>query len=152
MERMESMVKRILLFYLSVIFFSGCFHSNPVKTESAKPIEYSRVFKKEYLTPKKTVGILVLKEDKASLTFPWIICPVDIFIGGEKVAEIRTGEKLILYLSPGIYVIGMKPKSVCNLIQKLTNLTVEVKQGQKYVYRIGVDHSGWYFLAPEPTE
>ena len=134
----------VLLTSLTLV---GCYTSKPIKTEEAKLVPQNRIFLRDYSKPCKNCGIVIIKEDRGGMPGA-IVCPATIFIDGKKVAEIRTKEKIILYLPAGSHILGMKPNSFCGWGTSISEIKVIVKPQEKNIYRIGYDFSHWFI---QPT-
>jgi len=141
-----NLVKMLITLVVSLTL-TGCFASNPIKTEEAKLVPQNRIFIQNYSTPCNNCGIVIIKEDKGHMPGA-IVCPATIFIDGEKVAEIRTKEKVILYLPAGNHILGMKPNSICGIGISTSEIKITVNPKEKTIYRIGYDFTHWFI---QPT-
>ncbi|SMO61450.1 hypothetical protein SAMN06269117_11444 [Balnearium lithotrophicum] len=138
---------KILIVLLTPLVLTGCYTSKPIKTEQAKLVPKNRIFTNKYSTPCKNCGVVIVKEDKGHIPGA-LVCPATIFIDGEKVAEVRTKEKVILYLPAGIHILGMKPNSICGVGVSVSEIKISVKPKERTVYRVGYDFSHWFI---QPT-
>jgi len=151
---------RIKHLILSLLFFSSLFSctkvyfgSNEVETNLAKLPESKRIYAPELTKAKEKTGIVVVKLDKGTVLAP-LICPQEILIDLKPVAKLYSGEKIILYLPPGIHNLQTIPQSVCKVLPSagLLTTTFNLKENEKYIFRIKRGYEGAYYITLESKE
>ena len=154
------MVHKIKYVILSLLFSTSLFSctkvyfgSNEVKTNLAKPPESKRIYAPELTKAKEKTGIVVVKLDKGTILAP-LICPQEILVDLKPVAKLYSGEKIILYLPPGIHNLQTIPQSVCKVLPSagLLTTTFNLKENEKYIFRIKRGYEGAYYITLESKE
>ncbi|EDY5134277.1 hypothetical protein GRN71_003376 [Salmonella enterica subsp. enterica serovar Thompson] len=127
---------------ISVTMLTACSTSS-VPVTAAKLAPQKRVFK--YQTPTETT--LTLVRDKG-LTGSG--CNATIFINGDIVAKLETGEKATFYLSEGEWVIGssLESSGLCALNPSRMEREVRLNKGDTKKYRVYTSWDGTMDLLP----
>ena len=135
---------RIFLIFLSgvAIALSGC-ATKPVSTASASLVPEHRIINKSMTTKKAGQSVLIIKRDSGWNTSA---CSVRVFINGSPVADVRTSEKVAIYLNSGKYILSAIANGICTggLIEE----SFSIAKGKSVIYRISYGSHGEFSLNP----
>lgn len=109
----------------------GC-ASQPISTAASTPVPKARILNNELVQQAPNTGEVIVKRDEG---FTGSACAKRVFANAKPVADLRTGEKVMIYLPEGDHIISAMPNSPCG--GGLIETKVSVKVGGSYAYRIG---------------
>ncbi|EBQ8844199.1 hypothetical protein AU593_004210 [Salmonella enterica subsp. enterica serovar Derby] len=134
--------KFFVIGFISVTMLTACSTSSVPATE-AKFAPQNRVLK--YQIPTETT--LTIVRDKG-LTGSG--CNATIFINGDNVAKLKTGEKATFYLSEGEWVVGssLESSGLCALNPSRMEREVKLNNGDTKKYRVYTSWDGTMELLP----
>ncbi|ELU2941696.1 hypothetical protein QPF55_004241 [Salmonella enterica] len=132
----------LLLITIPVLLLSAC-SSRPVSVADAKPAPQARVFK--YQTSAPTT--LVVMRDKGMIGAG---CDASIFINGETVAKLETGEKATFHLDAGQWIVGasLEGTGLCALNPARQERETITKAGETKVFRVFTSNAGDIDILP----
>ncbi|EEO1593036.1 MULTISPECIES: hypothetical protein [Citrobacter] len=137
-------MKHVLLplITIPVLLLSAC-SSRPVSVVDAKPAPQARVFK--YQTSAPTT--LVVMRDKGMIGAG---CDASIFINGETVAKLETGEKATFHLDAGQWIVGasLEGAGLCALNPARQERETITKAGETKVFRVFTSNAGDIDILP----
>ncbi|OAT24229.1 putative lipoprotein [Buttiauxella gaviniae ATCC 51604] len=137
-------MKHVLLplITIPVLLLSAC-SSRPVSVADAKPAPQARVFK--YQTSAPTT--LVVMRDKGMIGAG---CNASIFINGETVAKLETGEKATFHLDAGQWIVGasLEGSGLCALNPACQERETITKAGETKVFRVFTSNAGDIDILP----
>ncbi|ASB76796.1 TPA: hypothetical protein ACG0AS_003011 [Enterobacter hormaechei subsp. hoffmannii] len=137
-------MKHVLLplITIPVLLLSAC-SSRPVSVADAKPAPQARVFK--YQTSAPTT--LVVMRDKGMIGAG---CDASIFINGETVAKLETGEKATFHLDAGQWIVGasLEGTGLCALNPARQERETITKAGETKVFRVFTSNAGDIDILP----
>ena len=137
-------MKHVLLplITIPVLLLSAC-SSRPVSVADAKPAPQARVFK--YQTSAPTT--LVVMRDKGMIGAG---CDSSIFINGETVAKLETGEKATFHLDAGQWIVGasLEGTGLCALNPARQERETITKAGETKVFRVFTSNAGDIDILP----
>ncbi|WP_417635539.1 hypothetical protein [Citrobacter freundii] len=137
-------MKHVLLplITIPVLLLSAC-SSRPVSVTDAKPAPQARVFK--YQTSAPTT--LVVMRDKGMIGAG---CDASIFINGETVAKLETGEKATFHLDAGQWIVGasLEGTGLCALNPARQERETITKAGETKVFRVFTSNAGDIDILP----
>ncbi|MBA8132857.1 MULTISPECIES: hypothetical protein [unclassified Citrobacter] len=137
-------MKHVLLplITIPVLLLSAC-SSRPVSVADAKPAPQARVFK--YQTSAPTT--LVVMRDKGMIGAG---CDASIFINGETVAKLETGEKATFHLDAGQWIVGasLEGAGLCALNPTRQERETITKAGETKVFRVFTSNAGDIDILP----
>ncbi|EDC1951706.1 hypothetical protein BH253_18445 [Salmonella enterica subsp. enterica serovar Newport] len=137
-------MKHVLLplITIPVLLLSAC-SSLPVSVADAKPAPQARVFK--YQTSAPTT--LVVMRDKGMIGAG---CDASIFINGETVAKLETGEKATFHLDAGQWIVGasLEGAGLCALNPARQERETITKAGETKVFRVFTSNAGDIDILP----
>ncbi|MEP9115536.1 hypothetical protein ABKU46_22340 (plasmid) [Enterobacter hormaechei] len=137
-------MKHVLLplITIPVLLLSAC-SSRPVSVADAKPAPQARVFK--YQTSAPTT--LVVMRDKGIIGAG---CDASIFINGETVAKLETGEKATFHLDAGQWIVGasLEGTGLCALNPARQERETITKAGETKVFRVFTSNAGEIDILP----
>ncbi|EEH2366615.1 hypothetical protein GXB34_22580 [Salmonella enterica subsp. enterica] len=137
-------MKHVLLplITIPVLLLSAC-SSRPVSVADAKPAPQARVFK--YQTSAPTT--LVVMRDKSMIGAG---CDASIFINGETVAKLETGEKATFHLDAGQWIVGasLEGTGLCALNPARQERETITKAGETKVFRVFTSNAGDIDILP----
>jgi hypothetical protein len=130
-------------YFLSAIFaltFTAC-STTPVSTSRAQPVPADR----QLLFAQSGHGLaeIIVKRDTG---LSGGACSTEISIDGKPAAYIRTGEKVIFYVTPGEHFVSAEPHGICpgGLIEQKTIAST----AKRRIFRVGIDNTGSMGLYP----
>lgn len=126
---------RCLVAVLSFCLF-GC-ASQPISNLDAISVPTERLLDSKYLHRSPNSGEVTVKRDSG---FTGSACSTRIFVNGKPVADIRTSEKVVMYLPEGEYILSANPNGVCG--GGMTEVKATVKSGAQSNYRYGTSGNG----------
>lgn len=112
-------------------------------TSQATPIPARRISGVDLTKPVSGAGSLILKRDSGINNSA---CTFGLFVDGRRFADIDTGEKIRIYLTPGEHIIGSKSNGICAAGNAETSITLAA--GQTRTYRVSVGSGGELKLQP----
>ena len=130
------MLIRSILSVTFIVTLFGC-ATQPISDAEAKPVPISRILNSKFLTPLSNSGQVTIKRDSGT---SGMACSTRIFLDGEPLVDIRTGEKIVIYLPAGEYIVGANPNGICG--GGLTEVKATVKAGSKLAFRWGTSGQG----------
>ncbi|EPE6986440.1 hypothetical protein ACT48Z_004645 [Citrobacter freundii] len=137
-------MKHVLLplITIPVLLLSAC-SSRPVSVADAKPAPQARVFK--YQTSAPTT--LVVMRYKGMIGAG---CDASIFINGETVAKLETGEKATFHLDAGQWIVGasLEGTGLCALNPARQERETITKAGETKVFRVFTSNAGDIDILP----
>lgn len=86
---------------------------------------------------------LTVKRDRG---FTGGACASKLYVDGSLAAEVKTSEKIALFLAPGKHLLGVKPSGICAGGTAEAAVVLEANAPQSY--RISVEQSGDLRLQP----
>lgn len=131
--------------YLIIPFLallSAC-ATKPISTMDASPVPESRIINQQFLQKSSDKGTLLIKRDSG---FNTGACSVRIFVNASPVADIRTSEKIYIFLKPGEYIIGAEANAIC--AGGLVETDVVIEKGKTDTLRISYGSSGEFKISP----
>ena len=134
----------LLLLIIGVILF-GC-ATTPIPTDQASLVPQEQILDNRYLTQEPGTGEVVIKKDSGIKT--GITCASRVWIDGVPIVDIRSAEKIILYLPEGdhIFSAGTSGIGLCTFGTPVET-TGSIKIGKLLTIRIGLN-GGNLFIAP----
>jgi hypothetical protein len=135
-------MKQLYLTAFAIFFVAGC-ATSPVSTNEAAPVPPERIISDVFLATKPNTGEVIIKRDTG---FGGSACSSRVFVDGSPVADLRTGEKVTLYLPLGDHIIGAEPNGICG--GGLSEVSVTVKKESASVFRIRYGSNGDYDIQP----
>jgi hypothetical protein len=132
--------------YFQIIIIICCFFvsacaTRPISNYEAVITPNDRILNDQYSKPSSNTGTVIIKRDKG---FGGSACSTRIFVNGEPVADIRTSEKIVLYLPESEYVLSAWPNSICG--GGMSEVTAYVKVDEQLSYRVGYGSNGDFFI------
>lgn len=80
----------------------GC-ATTPISNSEAHDVPDSRIHSRQWLTSAPGTSMLTIKRDSG---FMGSACAIEVFMDGEAIADLRTSEKVTLYVRPGKHLFG----------------------------------------------
>lgn len=117
--------------------------TSPVPTSEAELVPASRVINGGMLQAAVGAVAITIKRDSGMNTGA---CATRVWINGAPVADVRTSEKLVVYLKPGNYMLGAETNAPC--AGRLAELEMIVGPNRPTTYRMGYGSSGEFALSP----
>lgn len=133
---------RFFLIILGLLSISAC-ATKPVSTMDAAPVPESRIINTQYTQKSPDKGILLIKRDSGLNTGA---CSSRVFVNGVAVADIRSSEKIYIYIKPGEYNIGAIANGIC--AGGLVETAVTIEQGKTDILRISYGSNGEFKISP----
>jgi hypothetical protein len=137
-------VHKTMLTRLFVIAFAlaiaGC-ATRPVSNAEATAVPSERIIDSKFLEPTADAGIVTVKRDRG---FGGSACSSRVFVNAKPVADIRTSEKVVIYLPAGEYIFSAWPNGVCG--GGMSEVRANVKAGVELNFRIGYGSNGSFTI------
>ncbi|MEA0037990.1 hypothetical protein SNC02_03815 [Escherichia coli] len=126
----------------SALLITAC-QSRPIPVSEAKPAPQARIFK--YQSP--AASTLVVMRDKSMVGAG---CDASIFINGETVAKLETGEKVTFHLDAGEWIVGasLEGAGLCALNPARQERETITKAGETKVFRVFTSNAGDIDILP----
>lgn len=132
---------RYLCALFIVAMLGGCANT-PISDAEATMVPAERVIEKSMLISQPGTGKVTVKRER---DFGGSACANRVFVDAKPIADLRTGEKVVVFLPPGDYVFGASP-GFCG--GSLIEVSGTVRADRPIAFRIGVGAtSGYYFNA-----
>lgn len=131
---------KILVVFFAVAILSGCV-GNTVPTLNPMPVKESLWRTENYRAPGENTGVLIISRDsgmRGSTCIPLIT------LDREQIAPLNIGEKLVLHVTDGRYLLRASPNRNCGASPVETS--VEIKAGQATNYRFGFHDRTMVFM------
>lgn len=119
---------------------TGC-ATSPVPAADASPA--SHVYAPELTQQRPGTATVTVTRDKG---LSGSACNDVVYVDGEKVAALSTGEKITIYLAPGHHVLGTMASGIC--AGGSASVGATLKAGDVRDYRIGSRQSGDLLMQP----
>ncbi|MCT4575469.1 MAG: hypothetical protein N4A43_04395 [Alphaproteobacteria bacterium] len=129
----------IILFLLSL---NAC-ATSPVRNNQADNIPNSRIYTNKYNKFDNSKVSVIIKRDKG---FLGSLCSTHLYINSEHIADIRTKEKIQLYIPIGDYIVGAESGTPC--AGGLREYSLKAEPGKDRVLRVGYGTNGDFFFLP----
>ena len=111
--------------------------------QQAKLAPEKQILAPQLLVKKRDSGAVVIKRDGS---FTGNSCLSRVYINGKPVADLDTSQEVIVYPSPGEYVISTLPKDFC--AGSMSAQSAEVDAGSTLTFRIGYATDGDFGIYP----
>ncbi|EOT5189606.1 hypothetical protein ACM2TR_15485 [Escherichia coli] len=130
------------LLTLPVLMLAAC-QSHPISIHDAKPAPQAKVFKYQSAAP----ATLVVMRDTG---FVGAGCDASIFINGETVAKLATGEKATFHLNAGELIVAasLEGAGLCALNPARQERETTLKNGDTKAFRVFTSNSGDIDILP----
>jgi len=125
-----------------VVGLVGC-TSQSGSNQQAKIAPQKQILAPQLLVKKRDSGAVVIKRDGS---FTGNTCLSRVYINGKPIADLDTSQEVIVYPSPGEYVISTLPKDFCG--GGISTQSADVDAGSTLTFRIGYANNGDYGLYP----
>ena len=97
-------MKQMFVSLMVLASLVGC-ATAPVSSETAAAVPSDRLFNAELTTSAPDKARVVVTRDRGIMGSA---CTIQVFCDGTLAAGIRSEEKIVLYLSPGEHIVGVK--------------------------------------------
>lgn len=125
--------------FLCILALAGC-ATRPVGADDAKP---GTIIQNPWLSPLPGTGEVLVIRDKG---YMGSACAEKIYVDSQEVAELRTSQRVSVYLPPGEHIAGVQPTSIC--AGGSAALSINVVAGRRQVYRVARQQSGDLKIEP----
>lgn len=139
------MLRSFFLVSCSSLFFliSGC-STQPVRTSDADFVPADRMLTSSYSTGSSDTQLIVIKRDSGN---KGLLCTSRLSVDGQPVADLKTSEKVNVYLKPGEHMLSIDLLGLSILCGKMNAETdINVVNGIEQEYRIGVTVNAELFI------
>ena len=133
---------KTMLIVAVVVGLVGC-TSKSGSNQQAKLAPQKQILAPQLLVKKRDSGAVVIKRDGS---FTGNSCLSRVYINGKPVADLDTSQEVIVYPSPGEYVISTLPKDFC--AGSMSAQSAEVDAGSTLTFRIGYATDGDFGIYP----
>ncbi|WAH52836.1 hypothetical protein LMA04_01900 [Pseudescherichia vulneris] len=133
---------KTILVVAVVVGLIGC-TSKSGSNQQAKLAPEKQILAPQLLVKKRDSGAVVIKRDGS---FTGNACLSRVYINGKPVADLDTSQEVIVYPSPGQYVISTLPKDFC--AGSMSAQSAEVDAGSTLTFRIGYATDGDFGIYP----
>lgn len=124
------------------VFLAGC-ASTPMTDAEATMVPAERVIEPAMLVAQPGTGQVTIKRERDLSGAP---CAKRIFVDAKPIADLRIGEKVVIFLLPGDHVFGVLPLSFCG--GDLVEVSGTVKVDKPIAFRMGVSATAGFFFNP----
>ena len=112
------------MIYIFAATVSAC-ATSPVPESEARLVSAMEAFAR----PFADAGILIVTRDSG---FQCSLSSMRIFVDGTPAADLGTGEKAELYLTPGEHIVGVTVPGLCAGGSSSTSITIAAHQMRRY--------------------
>lgn len=133
---------KTMLIVAVVVGLVGC-TSQSGSNQQAKIAPQKQILTPQLLVKKRDSGAVIIKRDGS---FTGNTCLSRVYLNGKPVADLDTSQEVIVYPSPGDYVISTLPKDFCG--GSMSAQTAEVDTGSTLTFRIGYATDGDFGIYP----
>ena len=130
-------------FAIGAAFLLSDCATTPVGTSDARTVPPARVLSTDYITQRAGTCLVVVKRDSG---FGGSACSSRVFVDGQAVAGLATGEKVSLYVTPGEHIIGANPNGICG--GGLSEVSIVAHIDRPSILRIRYGSNGDYSIQP----
>lgn len=130
------MYQNIIFATLLGLSLIGC-ATHPISNSEAIPVPAKRIIDAKFIHRSPNSGEVTIKRDSG---ISGSACSTRIYVNANPIADIRTSEKVVLYLPEGEYILSAEPNGICG--GGLTEVKVLVKPGSKLNFRYGTSGHG----------
>ncbi|MDU5454160.1 hypothetical protein [Pseudescherichia vulneris] len=134
-------MKKILIAVV-VVGLIGC-TSKSGSNQQAKLAPQKQILAPQLLVKKRDSGAVVIKRDGS---FTGNSCLSRVYINGKPVVDLDTSQEVVVYPTPGEYVISTLPKDFC--AGSMSAQSAEVDAGSTLTFRIGYATDGDFGIYP----
>ncbi len=134
---------KLFVVLFSLMFLVSC-ATTPVSNEEAREVEMRHVIDAGVVTPRQGFGEVVVKRDQGLNTSA---CRSRVFVDGEPVADIASGEKVTMYLPVGEVMLAAKATGIC--AGGLVEVSARVSDSKTSTFR--VSYGTWGEFSIQPT-
>lgn len=114
----------------------GACATNPVPYSESKPVPQDQVMLVEVTVPKTGTGHVTVTRD---IGWSGGACSYYVLLDGHKVAKIKGGERLDLYLAPGDHLLGASAAGLCDTGVAEVAAKIEADSWTKYRVSSSID-------------
>lgn len=139
---MSSTNIKIFLAMMTVALLAAC-ATQPIALEKASAVASNHVVAKHLTSPRPGTCELIVVRD-VGLSGSGVAA--QLFVDKSAVATVKPGEKLTLWLTPGVHTFGLLPKFNLFGATALREFDYEIKQTRRNSIRIGVGEDGPIFV------
>lgn len=133
---------KAMLIVAMVVGLVGC-TSQSGSNQQVKLAPQKQILDPQLLVKKRDAGAVVIKRDGS---FTGNTCLSRVYINGKPVADLDTSQEVIVYPSPGNYVISTLPKDFCS--GGMSAQSANVDAGSTLTFRIGYATDGDFGIYP----
>jgi hypothetical protein len=134
------MASRVILLLALTTAIIGC-ATTPVPNSEASLVSTGSVLNHRLLDARPGTSQVTIKRDSG---FFGGGCSVRIFVNGEPLADIRTSEKVVIYLPEGDHMFGSRPNGIC--AGGTSEVKASVKPGIPLNLRVAYGSNGEFFM------
>lgn len=128
---------------VAITLLSGC-STQAIRTTDAEEVPAQRVLNATYIKQTKNTQFIVVKRDSGN---KGLFCTSRLSVDGVAVADLKTTEKVGLYLPYGNHMLSVNLLGLSIMCGKMNAETeAYVESGKKDEYRIGVTSNAELFI------
>lgn len=124
------------------VLLGGC-ATSPVSPSSADAVPASRVYDQALTTPAPDTAMITITRDRGMMG---AACATELYISGTHVADVRSGEKIVVYVRPGKHVLGARAGGMCG--GGADQMQMEAIAGDRTRVRIAAGQAGDLKIEP----
>lgn len=121
---------------------TGC-ATQPVRTSEAVAVPRDRILAPELLEEVKGHGGVIVKRDSG---IGGSGCSARLFVNAKPAADLRSSERVILYLPAGDHILSAQPNGLCG--GGMAEARVRVTPLETATFRMGYGTAGDFMLTP----
>ena len=125
-----------------VVSVTGC-ATRPISNADALPVPAERIIDSRYSQAATDTGQITVKRDSG---LGGSACSSRIFVNAKPVADLRTSEKIVLFLPAGDHVLSAWPNGACG--GGMTEVRASVRTGSELTFRVGYGSNGDFTINP----
>lgn len=102
-------MQRLALASVVIVFISAC-ATSPVSSQTADRVPAGRVFDQARTTQSAGTYEVIVTRDRGMMG---AACATEVYADGSRIANVRAGERVSLYLAEGEHIVGVRPSGMC---------------------------------------
>lgn len=128
--------------FLIAVALAGC-ATQPVSIAEAVPVPRERILSSEFLQPIEGSGTVIVKRDSGIVGSG---CSARLFVDAKAIADLRTSERVTLYLQTGEHILSAQPNGLCG--GGMVEVRVRATSRETATFRMGYGTAGDFTLSP----
>jgi hypothetical protein len=123
------------------VLFAACAATQPISNQAAITAPSTQILDGTLITPRPDTVEVTIKRDSG---FGGSACSTRIYVDGNPVADIRSSEKIVVYLSRTEHILGASPNGWCG--GGTVEVRADLRSGSPANFRVGYGSNSDFFI------